>query len=114
MFSAGNRNGGRGGTVTVAQRAFWNCPGELLRLPLRPPSWRRLLVQRTLAYSTDVHQGIRLFKGTVPRSAGLHVWVSRNSTRAGLRPSMQTIRAKYLIVVVGSALMGVASLSLPG
>jgi hypothetical protein len=28
--------------------------------------------------------------------------------------SMQTIRAKYLIVVVGSALMGVASLSLPG
>ena len=27
---------------------------------------------------------------------------------------MQTIRAKYLIVVVGSALMGVASLSLPG
>ena len=28
--------------------------------------------------------------------------------------SMQTIRAKYLIVVVGSALMGVASLSLSG
>ena len=28
--------------------------------------------------------------------------------------SMQTIRAKYLIVVVGSALMSVASLSLPG